>query len=462
MDYLNLGLAKLEEDVLAQLGMINYPHPDWVQSNDAGIDVAIVGAGMAGISVAFALMRQGINRIALFDQREEGFEGPWITYARMRTLRSGKELTGPSLDFPALTYHSWYRSQWGEESWDSFRKAPNSSWMDYLRWLTKILGLPVHHHTRVDLVSHAQDRVRLVLQRSDGFYELPVRKAVLATGRDGYGGARIPAELKSLAKHLWAHTNEHIHFEKFAGKKIAVLGAGASAFDAAAVALEHGVESVDVILRRKSIPNVNKMAHMVYAGYAEGYYLLEDDQKLQLMEEIWQNGTPPPIEALERVKVFSNITIHYDCCLKKVTGTEKALLTTDRFEKEFDFVIAGTGFAIDGSEQTELREIYPHIRTWDRYPAEKFPYLGNHFQFLPSAGDEYTYSWLKNVYCFNYAATATHGVLSSDIPAIGVGALRLARGIAADFFNEDYEKHLANLVAYDHLEFNTYENLYPS
>jgi cation diffusion facilitator CzcD-associated flavoprotein CzcO len=59
--------------------------------------VAIIGAGMAGLAAAFALKRLGISNVRLFDRAPRGCEGPWVTYARMQTLRSPPELTGPTL-----------------------------------------------------------------------------------------------------------------------------------------------------------------------------------------------------------------------------------------------------------------------------------------------------------------------------------------------------------------------------
>ena len=41
------------------------------------------------------------------------FEGPWATTARMETLRSPKQLTGPALGLPALTFRAWYEAQFG-------------------------------------------------------------------------------------------------------------------------------------------------------------------------------------------------------------------------------------------------------------------------------------------------------------------------------------------------------------
>jgi hypothetical protein len=61
-----------------------------------------------------------------------------------------------------------------------------------------------------------------------------------------------------------------------------------------------------------------------------------------------------------------------------------------------------------------------------------FPYLGPNFEFMEI--EPGVAPFLKNIYCFNYGAFLSHGLLSGEIPGISLGATRLARGISADFF----------------------------
>lgn len=61
----------------------------------------------------------------------------------------------------------------------------------------------------------------------------------------------------SLPKSLYAHTCADIDFAGLAGKRLAILGGGASAFDNAQYALEAGVGEVHVFVRRAELPRVN-------------------------------------------------------------------------------------------------------------------------------------------------------------------------------------------------------------
>ena len=81
------------------------------------LDVAIIGAGMAGLAAAFALKCLAVRNLRVFDRAPEGFEGPWATTARMETLRSPPELPGPSFQFASLTFRAWFEAQFGSAEW---------------------------------------------------------------------------------------------------------------------------------------------------------------------------------------------------------------------------------------------------------------------------------------------------------------------------------------------------------
>jgi FAD-dependent urate hydroxylase len=57
------------------------------------------------MGAATALKLMGVS-VTIFDRVELGLEGPWVTTARMETLRSPKQLTGPALGLPALTFRA--------------------------------------------------------------------------------------------------------------------------------------------------------------------------------------------------------------------------------------------------------------------------------------------------------------------------------------------------------------------
>ena len=69
------------------------------------------------------LLRERITNIRVFDRNESGQEGPWVTFARMLTLRTPKHITEPDLGVPSLTPRSWFSAVHGEAAWDALTKS---------------------------------------------------------------------------------------------------------------------------------------------------------------------------------------------------------------------------------------------------------------------------------------------------------------------------------------------------
>ena len=189
-----LGLTAHQAVVPRDLALLGLPPGNWpatVPDPDGRpmLDVLVVGAGMCGIAAAAALLRNGIRNILVVDRAAEGREGPWMTYARMGTLRSPKHLPGPCAGVPALTFRAWYEALHGPAWWDALYKIPNADWQDYLTWLHHVLALPVRHGVAVSSLEPLPRCLRATL---DDDSVVHARRIVLATGRDGAGGIAIP------------------------------------------------------------------------------------------------------------------------------------------------------------------------------------------------------------------------------------------------------------------------------
>jgi len=102
------ALIALETQVRDDIAKIAHPDAEWLvpkvgPDDKPALDVLVVGAGQSGIATAFGLMRSRVTNVLVLDKSEEGREGPWLSFARMPTLRSPKFYTGPDLDTPSLT-----------------------------------------------------------------------------------------------------------------------------------------------------------------------------------------------------------------------------------------------------------------------------------------------------------------------------------------------------------------------
>jgi cation diffusion facilitator CzcD-associated flavoprotein CzcO len=429
-----------------------------VVNGESVVDVVIVGAGMAGLVASAILKRLGVDNHLVLDRARAGGEGPWVTFARMRTLRSPKELTGPAMGMPALTFRAFYEAQYGREAWQALDRAPRTMWMDYLIWYRKVLDLPVRNEVSVERIRVRPDELLALDVREGGqLRTIFARHVVLATGRDGLGGAYVPPLADRIDRRFWAHSSDPIDFEKLRGKRVAVVGAGASAMDNAAAALEAGAARMDIFIRRADIPRINKFTGIGSQGVVHGFAGLADDWKWRFLDHTLKAQTPPPRPSVLRVSAFPHAHFHLASPIDDLAVVgDHLVVTTPKGCYETDFIIFGTGFKVDLALRPELAEFAPHIRFWrDRFPTpdgmdnaelEGSPDLGDIFQFqenVPGACP-----MLSRLYCFNYPATLSHGKLSGDIPAISEGADRLARGIVRRLFVEDREIHFANLKAF--------------
>lgn len=450
-----IGLKELERRLRHDFNLLNFPVDSWKKSEPGVYDVVIIGGGMAGMAAGLALEKQGILNFKIYDSNPEGFEGPWLTYARMKILRSHKAWMGPALNIPNLTFRAWFESQYGLEEWERLDKIPTTMWMDYLKWYRKVTKLPIENEWTLQLITPEEDVLHLTLSKGNLTQEVLTHKVVLATGRLGFGGPEIPDFMKKLPKKLYAHTSEMINFDALKGKKVGVIGVGASGWDAAGVALEQGAQWVDILMRRKELPMVYKFSQLSYPGIVNGFNKLFDEGRLDFMSLAFSNGVPPPEEAVQRVSRFTNWKLHPETSIKGVKEKGRQVeVQTSRGSMSFDFIILGTGFTADGHLQPELRLIIDKILLWEDRGIPKiagdklkhFPYLGDHFQFLEKESG--TAPFLKNIYCFNYGSALSHGMLSSDIPGISYGATRLAEGIAADFFVQDWQVYYKQLEDY--------------
>jgi cation diffusion facilitator CzcD-associated flavoprotein CzcO len=456
-------LAALEARVRQDQDYLCRPAANWVlarrKDGEAVVDVVIIGGGMVGQLAWFALNSAGIRNLRILDRAPAGLEGPWVTYARMETLRSPKQLTGPAYGYGSLTCRAWYTAVYGEAAWDALDKIPRITWMDYLKWYRKVLAVPVENEVAVTRIRPEGDYLRLELA-GKGAREasLLARKVVMATGRDGTGHPAIPAFMAGLPRSVWAHSSDDIDFTRLKGNRVVVVGAGASAVENAAEALEHGAREARLLVRRRAMPTINKMMGIGSFGFTAGFAELPDEWRWRFMQYSFATQTPAPRGSTLRVSRHANAHFHFGYGVKSVRlfGKELVIETTQGVRLATDFIILGTGFTTDPLARSELEGYADKIALWrDRYtppPGEEnvdlgnFPYLNPDFSFCER--EPGTAPWLGNIYCFNYGASASLGKVSGDIPGISEGAAWLTRSLAATLYREDVAAHFQGMVDY--------------
>ena len=255
-------LAALEADVRRDLALISYPELRWLRptvgpGGEKVLDVLIVGGGQGGQALSFKLKLERIDNHLVIDRGPAGAEGPWRTFGRMKTLRTWKTVTGPDLGIPCLTYQNWFEAQHGAEAFARLNKVARESWSDYLHWLRRVLALPVEVGTEMLGIEPLHTKsggalLRVRVRDAVGERAILARHVVLAHGIEASGRWSMPPFVERLPSRVRAHAADTIDFAALAGRRVAVLGAGASAFDNAATALEAGAE-VHLFCRRPEL-----------------------------------------------------------------------------------------------------------------------------------------------------------------------------------------------------------------
>ena len=473
---MNEPLDRLAERVRHELDLLEYPRRDWLDARraaggEAVFDVVIVGAGQGGLAAAFGLMRERVGNLLVIDQNPLDRAGPWLNFARMHTLRTPKHVIGPDLGVPSLTPRAWYEAQHGEGSWESLGLIPKESWAAYLSWYRRTLGIPVRPDTRVGALEWSERdrawRVPCFARGDAGEVESVVhaRRVVLATGIEGSGQWHVPAMIRALPPHLYAHTRSPIDFEALRGKRVAVLGAGASSFDNASTALESGAREVRLFFRRSELVKVNPYRWAEFVGFLHHFGDLPDDEKWRFILQILRMGQLPPADTYRRATRNPGFHLHPGTGWTALEARGDVVhIATDAVDQrpiECDFVIAGTGFVTDLSVRPELARIEQHIARWaDRYaPPEserhedllRHPYLGPGFEFterVPGAAP-----YIGTLHNYTFGCLLSLGFGGASISGMKYSIPRLVSGITGSLFVEDRASHFESLKRFGEKEF---------
>ncbi len=205
------------------------------------VDIAIVGAGPYGLSLAAHLRGSG-RSVRIFGLPMRFWSHHMASGTSLKSEGFASSLYDPDSEF---TLEDYCREK-------NIPYAP--------------IGLPVRIEVFIDYALEFQRRyvpdletvsVTALSKGSDGYVlstdageTLRAREVVVATGIMNF--AHLPPLLAALPSGLVTHTSHHNDFREFKGKRVAVLGAGASAIDAAAL-LHRAGASAQLFARRSQI-----------------------------------------------------------------------------------------------------------------------------------------------------------------------------------------------------------------
>jgi FAD-dependent urate hydroxylase len=202
-------------------------------------DVLIIGAGPFGLSISSHLRSRGIEH-TIVGRPMDTWRAHMPLGMFLKSEPYGSVISAPTKGYDIATYS---KAHGFDDYVDRIGPLSIERFVGYADWFTKelvpdIRDITVTNVTPIDggfKVEFAEESPMLV------------RQVIVATGLLPY--QRIPSELSGLPTDLVTHSAAHRRLDPFAGKRVAVIGAGQSSLQTAALLHEAGAD-VQVIVRK--------------------------------------------------------------------------------------------------------------------------------------------------------------------------------------------------------------------
>jgi cation diffusion facilitator CzcD-associated flavoprotein CzcO len=394
--------------------------------------VVVIGAGPYGLSVAAHLRAHNVAARVFGDPMASWRE----RMPRGMFLKS--TVSASSISAPGNGYElsGWSRRTAGEPL-RGHQPIPIDAFIDYGLWFQRQL-VPDVEQREVVSVDGRSGGFTVTLDSGE---ELTARAVVVATGLAYF--AHVPAELARLAPAgpspggVLSHSAQHHDLGGFAGRRVAVVGAGQSALETAALLHEGGAD-VSVLVRgarvifgsppldidHQGLGTLLKPESSLGPGWS--HFTLANApalvRHLPLQARVWlvKNilGPSGAWWLRDRVQGRLPVEVHQRIRAASTDGAQVALeIDTDRGPRSLtvDHVIAATGYevAVDA-----LGFLAPPLRT-QIARANGAPRLGASFQ-----------SSVPGLYFSGLAAAITFGPLMRFVAGTGFAARRISRALA--------------------------------
>ena len=253
-----MSVPRLSDRVRRELTYLSYPSREWTipryRDGARVLDVLIVGGGQAGLAIAFGLKLERISNIRIVDRNPPGLEGPWRRFARMKALRTSKDVRGIDLGIPSLHPPCLVRGEIPSPSMGAHQSLYPRGMARISRLVPRRSELRVENEIEVTSIEPAGDLSSLVcVGKAGSNASMPERLSSQPGWKAAEAGGHLRPSSPTPSK-LYANSTDDIDFDRLAGKRVGILGGGAAALDNAAAALEAGATRVDLCFRRAKFP----------------------------------------------------------------------------------------------------------------------------------------------------------------------------------------------------------------
>jgi FAD-dependent urate hydroxylase len=327
------------------------------------VHVAIVGAGAYGLSLAAHLEAMRIN-YRIFG-RPMQFWSNVAAAGDGRYLKSfcfGADLSTPR---PGFSFADFSRPR----GLETFEPCLMRDFASYGLWFQEQI-VPRVEATDVVNLQRVENVFSITLSSGE---QVTADSVVIATGLTNF--AQIPSVLRSLPNGVVTHTSEIRMFSEFKGLSVAVVGAGQSALEAAALLLEAGAEP-QLVVRKSAILWQSRIAQkrslwrhvrspITRLGTGPKAWLLTQipgaAHRLpeNLRTQLVKRHLPPEGAWWLRDRVEGKMTVHLETTVAGVqwNGSRVVLKLHAKdgereSELQIDRVVAGTGYRIDLEQMT--------------------------------------------------------------------------------------------------------------
>jgi FAD-dependent urate hydroxylase len=339
-------------------------------------EVVVIGAGPFGLSISTHVRGRGIDHL-IVGRPMDTWRSHMPAGMYLKSEPYGSDMSCPDAGYDLAGY---CRS----ERIGGIRRGvplPLERFLDYADWYIKQLVPDVSDVTATE-VKAVNGRFQVAFADAE---PVAARSVVIATGVLPY--RFMPAELSGLPPEFLSHTSDHREFDRFRGRRVAVVGAGSSALETAALLHEAGGEP-HLIVRCPDSP--------VWGTRALPLTPIRRIRNNKLCEgwkcPFWNSPAafrrlPQAVRAEKartvlgplgawwlRDRVEGVVDILGETHVRGVepsgSGVRVLLEGPGRSSLEVDHVIAGTGFRIDLSRLTYLPdELRARISTFSGYPV---------------------------------------------------------------------------------------------